>query len=182
MKRPVSATLGDFDFKPGTASLAALGAFAAGADFVKIGLFGIKDAEQARELLSPLVRVTKGFPGRQVVAAGYADYQRLDCLSPMELPPIAALAGCNGVLIDTGIKDRRTTFEFLGEPDLMEFISGAHRLGLFAALAGGIRFADVPAVLKLSPDILGVRGAVCGGDRNSSIKEELVGRLRDMLP
>jgi len=182
VNRPVSATLGDFDFKPGTASLAALGAFTAGADIVKIGLFGIKDSEQAEELLSPLAKVALGFPGRQVVAAGYADYRRLGCISPLELPPIAARAGCHGVLIDTGIKDRRTTFEFISEQELAEFIAEAHELGLFAALAGGIGFKDVPVVKRLAPDILGVRGVVCGGDRNEGIKDVLVSELRSILP
>jgi len=40
---PVSATIGDLDFKPGTASLVALGAAVAGADYIKAGLLGRKD-------------------------------------------------------------------------------------------------------------------------------------------
>ena len=36
--KPVSAAIGDFDYKPGGASLAAYGAACAGADYVKIGL------------------------------------------------------------------------------------------------------------------------------------------------
>ena len=35
--KPVSAAIGDFDFRPGGASLAAYGAAHAGADYVKIG-------------------------------------------------------------------------------------------------------------------------------------------------
>jgi len=117
-----------------------------------------------------------------VVAAGYADHRRIGCLSPMELPPIAARAGCDGVLVDTARKDGHTTFDFLGEPDLAAFIAEARGLGLFAALAGGLRFADMPRVVKLAPDIVGVRGAVCGGNRNEGISEELVRELRRMLP
>ena len=36
--KPVSAAIGDFDFKPGGASLTAYGAACAGADYIKIGL------------------------------------------------------------------------------------------------------------------------------------------------
>jgi uncharacterized protein (UPF0264 family) len=55
-KKPVSATIGDFNFKPGTASLAALGAAASGADYIKIGLYDIQTTDQAEELLSNVVR------------------------------------------------------------------------------------------------------------------------------
>ena len=37
-EKPVSAAIGDFDYKPGCASLAAYGAACAGADFIKVGL------------------------------------------------------------------------------------------------------------------------------------------------
>ncbi|MEM2426360.1 MAG: (5-formylfuran-3-yl)methyl phosphate synthase, partial [Archaeoglobaceae archaeon] len=41
--KEVSATTGDMPYKPGTASLAALGAAVAGADYVKVGLYGVKN-------------------------------------------------------------------------------------------------------------------------------------------
>lgn len=44
---PVSATIGDLPFKPGTASLAALGAAVSGAEYVKAGLLGAKDRGQS---------------------------------------------------------------------------------------------------------------------------------------
>ncbi len=46
-QKPISAALGDFNYKPGTAALAAYGAAAAGADYVKIGLYDIQTEEQA---------------------------------------------------------------------------------------------------------------------------------------
>ena len=44
---PVSATIGDFNYKPGTASLAALGAAVSGADYIKVGLYDIQTNDQA---------------------------------------------------------------------------------------------------------------------------------------
>lgn len=38
--KQLSATLGDAPFKPGTMAQAALGAAVAGADYIKVGLFG----------------------------------------------------------------------------------------------------------------------------------------------
>ena len=41
-RQPISATIGDFNYKPGTASLAAFGAAVAGADYIKVGLYDIQ--------------------------------------------------------------------------------------------------------------------------------------------
>jgi len=35
--------------------------------------------------------------------------------------------------------------------------------------------------LRLQPDIIGVRGIVCGGDRRSAVKEELVVKVKSAL-
>ena len=72
---PVSATIGDLEFKPGTASLAALGAAVSGADYVKAGLLGVKTPAQAEEMLQGIVRAVKDYdPEKKVVASGYSDY------------------------------------------------------------------------------------------------------------
>lgn len=179
---PVSATIGDFNYKPGTASLAALGAAVAGAEYIKVGLYDIQTKEQALDMLSGIVRSVKDFDGnKKVVAAGYSDYRRINSISPFELPSVGAEAGVDVVMVDTGIKDGRSTFEFLTERDLARFVSGARDEGLETALAGTIKFEDVPSLKRISPDIIGVRGCVCGGDRNSTIREELVRMLKSKI-
>ncbi|MHC1596286.1 MAG: (5-formylfuran-3-yl)methyl phosphate synthase, partial [Candidatus Syntropharchaeales archaeon] len=72
-------------------------------------------------------------------------------------------------------------FEFLSEAELEGFVKEAQDLGLLTALAGAIGFGDLDAVLRVDPDILGVRGIVCGGDRRAVIKEELVKDLKIRL-
>ncbi|KCZ72508.1 hypothetical protein ANME2D_00936 [Candidatus Methanoperedens nitroreducens] len=179
---PVSATIGDFNYKPGTASLAALGAAVAGAEYIKVGLYDIQTGEQALDMLTGIVRSVKDFDkNKKVVASGYSDYRRINSISPFELPSIGARAGVDVVMMDTGIKDGRSTFEFLEEQELVEFVSGAKDYGLQTAIAGTIKFDDIPSLRRISPDIIGVRGCVCGGDRNSTIKKELVERLKDLL-
>lgn len=175
---PVSATIGDFNYKPGTASLAALGAAVSGADYVKVGLYDIHTNEQALDMLTKIVRAVKDFDkNKKVVASGYSDYKRINSISPFELPVIGKEAGVDVVMMDTGIKDGRSTFEFLNEEELMEFVSISRKHGLQTALAGTIKFEDIPALIRISPDIIGVRGCVCGGDRNSTIRKELVEKL-----
>jgi len=176
---PVSATIGDLEFKPGTASLAALGAAAAGAEFIKAGLLGAKTLEQAEEMLQGIVRAVKDYdPRKKVVAAGYSDYARVGSISPQLLIAAAEKAGADVVMVDTAVKDGRATFEFMSEQDLREFIDLGHASGLEVALAGSIDFVHLELLSRLEPDIIGVRGIVCGGDRRSAVRAELVKKVK----
>ncbi|MEA3324614.1 MAG: (5-formylfuran-3-yl)methyl phosphate synthase [Euryarchaeota archaeon] len=181
-KKPVSATIGDFNFKPGTASLAALGAATSGADYIKIGLYDIQTTDQAEELLSNVVQSIKGCdPNKFAVAAAYADYRRINSISPLLLPEVGAKVGADVVMIDTGIKDGKSLFEFMGEEELTRFVDDARGLGLTTALAGTIKFEDLDVLRRINPDILGIRGVVCGGDRNAEIKQELVEEFKSQM-
>ena len=178
----VIEAIGDFNYKPGTASLAALGAATAGADYIKVGLYDIQTAEQAEDLLSNVVQSVKRCdPNKMAVAAAYADYRRINSISPLLLPEIGAKVGADVVMIDTGIKDGRSAFEFMTEAELTTFVDAARNLNLRTALAGAIRFEDLEIVRRINPDIIGIRGMVCGGDRNDEIKQELVEKLRAQM-
>jgi len=177
-KQPISAAIGDFNFKPGTAALTALGAAVAGADYIKIGLYDIQTEEQAFELLTGVVRAVKDYdPRKRVVASGYSDYERINSISPMLLPAIAARAGADVVMVDTGVKDGKSTFEFMSEEELVKFVGLGHENGLQVAVAGSLKFEDLSLLEAIGPDIIGVRGMVCGGDRSTSIKQDLVEKL-----
>ncbi len=56
--KPVSAAIGDFDYKPGGASLAAYGAACSGADYVKVGLM-FDGIEKASVLIESVVKAVK---------------------------------------------------------------------------------------------------------------------------
>jgi len=178
----MSAAIGDFDYKPGTASLAALGAAASGAEYIKIGLHKIKTREEAIDLLTGVVKAVKDFdPTKKVVSAFYADYKRINSISPFEIVEIGKEVDIDVAMVDTGIKDGRTTLEFLSEDELKSFVSESKSLGLVTALAGALRFEDIPVIKEIDPDILGVRGMGCGGDRDDSVKVELVTNLKKMV-
>ncbi|MDW7731523.1 MAG: (5-formylfuran-3-yl)methyl phosphate synthase [Methanolobus sp.] len=181
-EKPISATIGDFNFKPGTASLAALGAAVAGADYIKVGLYDVQTEEQALEMLTNITKAVKDiYPEKKVVASGYSDYERINSINPHLLPEIGAKAGVDVVMVDTGIKDGRSTFEFMDEEELTKFTTAIRQQGLESALAGTLKFEDLPALRRIKPDIIGVRGMVCGGDRNSCIKAELVDKLKNEM-
>jgi uncharacterized protein (UPF0264 family) len=175
--KPLSAAIGDYPFRPGGASLAAYGAACAGADYIKAGLM-FDGEKQAGEFITAMVKAVKEeFPEKSVVIAGYADYERLGTISPLLLPPLIARSGADVAMIDTGIKDGKGLFDFLEGAALSEFIRESHDLGLETALAGSLTFGDLDDLRSIGPDIIGVRGMVCGGDRNSAIREDLVKKV-----
>ena len=173
-RKPVSAAIGDFPYKPGSAALAAYGAACAGADYIKIGL-AFPGKDHAREVIAAVTKAVKDeFPGKFVVIAGYSDYERMGSISPFDISPVAAACGADYAMVDTGIKDGRSTFAFMDEAALAQFTAGNRKLGLGTALAGSLKFDDIDALKRINPEIIGVRGMVCGGDRNATIREDLV--------
>ena len=182
-RKMLSATIGDFDYKPGTAALAALGAAVSGANYIKVGLYGVKTAEQALTLLDKVNRAAKWKnPENKVVAAAYADYIRIGSFPAEQLPAVGKKAGVDGVMLDTGIKDGKTTFEFLDKDTLSKFVSDGHAHGLFVALAGSLGFSHLATLKEIGPDIIGVRGCVCKtGSRDSCIDEGQVRLLKKMI-
>jgi len=174
-----SATLGDLPHKPGTASLAALGAAASGAQYIKAGLHGTTNYEEAAAVMSAVVRACRDFdPDITVVAAGYADNRRFSGLDPRALVRAAADSKADLVMLDTAVKDGRTLFDALKAAELRNFIDHAKSCGLLTALAGSVRFEHIETIRDLGADVVGVRGAVCeANDRKTGIRAELVRRF-----
>ena len=172
--KPVSAAIGDFPYKPGGAALSAYGAACAGADYIKIGL-AFDGEQQARDVIAAVVKAVKDdFPEKKVVIAAYFDYQRMGTISPFAMAPIAAELMADVAMVDTGIKDAKSTFEFMDEEKLASFTEKNSALGLDTALAGSLKFSDLDSLKRINPAIIGVRGMVCGGDRNAEIREDLI--------
>ncbi|MDK2891216.1 MAG: (5-formylfuran-3-yl)methyl phosphate synthase, partial [Methanoculleus sp.] len=180
-KKPVSAAIGDNEYKPGTAALSAYGAAHAGADFIKVGLM-FDGADRARDVIEAVTAAVKReFPEKYVVIAAYADFERMGTISPLDISPLVAQAGADVAMIDTGIKDGKSLFEFMDEETLTRFVGQNRELGLQTALAGSLKFADLDALKRINPEIIGVRGMVCGGDRSTMVRAELVEKAMMML-
>ncbi|HID42982.1 MAG TPA: (5-formylfuran-3-yl)methyl phosphate synthase [Archaeoglobaceae archaeon] len=180
--KEVSATIGDMSYKPGTASLAALGAACSGADYIKVGLFGVRVKKEAINILNAVVKAVQDYDhSKKVVAAGYADYNRIGSIPPSILPEVCELTHADGVMVDTAIKDGSSLFDFMTTSEAELFISESHDRGLFCALAGNISWRNIDTVKRLNPDILGVRTIVCENGRSSSISVRLVSKLIRML-
>lgn len=180
-RKPVSAAIGDFTYKPGGASLAAYGAACAGADYIKIGL-AFDGEQRARDVIAAVVKAVKDeYPEKKVVIAAYSDYLRMGTISPFAMAPIAAELGADLAMVDTGIKDAQSTFAFMNEQELSAFTQKNAELGLLTALAGSLKFTDLDSLKRINPAIIGVRGMVCGGDRNATIQEDLIKTALSMI-
>jgi (5-formylfuran-3-yl)methyl phosphate synthase len=173
----VSAAIGDMPNLPGTAALAALGAAVCGADYVKVGLHGVRTEREAVTLLRKLRESVRGFHTR-VIAGGYADFARAGTLDPYCLPRAAASAGIAGCLLDTALKDGHSLFDFLERPALRAMAEQAHAAGLIFGLAGALREQDLPTALGLGADVVGLRTAACEDDqRGGPLQAARVQRL-----
>lgn len=180
----VSATLGDVPYKPGTVSLAALGALVSGANYIKVGLYGTKNYDEAVEVMKYVTKTVKDEnKDAIVVAAGYADAHRVGAVSPWEIPKIAKDSGADVAMLDTAVKDGKTLFDYLDVDDLEKFINEIKNLGLKSALAGSVKKDQIKELHEIGCDIVGIRGAACrGGDRNTGkIHRDAVKELKNLI-
>jgi uncharacterized protein (UPF0264 family) len=176
----VSCTLGEVPNLPGSISLAALGAASLGVDYIKVGLYGLKTPQQATLLLQNVNQAAKECnPKIKVVAVAYADATKIGAIDPLLIPEIVKNAQVEVAMIDTFIKDGKTTFDHLTTEKVKEFVDSAHDFGLEVALAGSLRKQHLTIVHRLGADVVGLRGAACTNcDRvGGEITKELVSEL-----
>ncbi|MHA1372065.1 MAG: (5-formylfuran-3-yl)methyl phosphate synthase, partial [Promethearchaeota archaeon] len=123
----LSATIGDMPALPGTAALAATGLASIGVDYIKIGVFGPKNADQAFKLLDAVRKAAKSVDSNiKVVAAGYADQERINTsIPPLELVTVAAKSRCDVVMVDTAIKDNKNLRNFMNDDQIITFCEKA---------------------------------------------------------
>ncbi len=179
----VSAAIGDVPNLPGTVSLAALGAAVCEVDYVKLGMYGPKDFDSALILAREACRAVKEImPDVKVVIAGYADYQRANCLNPMLIPEIVRQVEADVAMIDTKIKDGKKIFSFLNDQQLSSFIDKVHDHGFMAAIAGSLSKEDIKKVYELGADVIGFRTAACIGDRvKGRVSRERILELKNRI-
>ena len=159
---PVSAALGDGPFDAHVVTGAAFRLAECGANYVKLGLRNTTRSAA----LDTLRAVRRGLPPRTaLIAVGFADVLRARCPEPAELPALAAAAGAQGCLVDTAVKDHRRLLDWLDEAALVGLVADCRERRLLCGLAGSLTAGDLPRICAVQPDIVGIRGAACGGDR-----------------
>jgi (5-formylfuran-3-yl)methyl phosphate synthase len=171
-RRPVSAVAGELAMEPAAIVEATANLAAAGARYVKVGLYPDPRRNDCIRALSSLAdRVS-------LIGVMFAD-QGADEV----LVPLMADSGFAGAMIDTA---RKTSGRLLDHMDITvigHFVDTAHMHGLLAGLAGSLEAPDIPRLLLLAPDVLGFRRALCtGAQRTSRIDPGAVDIVRGMIP
>lgn len=114
----------------------------------------------------------------QIVPVIYADYRTCSAPAPHEI--LAAVESLEPhidlrsslerfMLVDTHTKDGRRLLDCLNHAELASIVQGAGEIGRQVVLAGSLALSDLPTLLQLPVAAIAVRGAVCNGDRRSSL-------------
>ncbi|WXG42413.1 MAG: (5-formylfuran-3-yl)methyl phosphate synthase [Candidatus Freyarchaeum deiterrae] len=179
----VSAAIGDFPNKPGTASLAALGAAVSGANYVKVGLHGVNIYQDALYFAKQVVRSVKDYnPNIKVVIAGYADAHKINAIDPSLIPQITSEAGADVAMVDTAIKDGEGLLDLWSWDTVENFVKEAHDKNVLVALAGSIKKVELPLIRDFGADVVGIRGAACEkSNRQGKIVRGRVQELSNIL-
>ena len=86
-----------------------------------------------------------------------------------------------GILLDTWRKGAGRLFDVMTEAETSRLIKSIRSLGVWAAVAGSLDSEAIAQAAFMNPDVVAVRGAVCGGVRTDAVQRELVNRLRRQL-
>lgn len=169
----LSATIGDLPAYAAELESAVAGMHGCGVDIVKVGVF---DKTISPFMLSVLDRLTGR--GISIVLVFFAelyppdiDFQRLRG------------GGITGVMLDTCEKANGNLRDKLDDSTLAEFVRKAGRAGLMTGLAGSLTREDIPPLLRINPDYLGFRGALCKQHRRTSEMDGAkVAEIRKLIP
>ena len=157
-RMPTSAALGeliDFDCQADAAPLAV--------DYAKLGLAGCNDLANWPAQWRAAWQSLPPSCGR--IAVAYADYRQARARRRWKYSSKPSLAGCAGLLVDTFDKRAGSVFAHCSDSALRQWCTTAQQAGLLFVLAGGLRGDEIDRACELAPDYVGVRGAVCRGDR-----------------
>jgi dihydroneopterin aldolase len=168
----VSATVGDLPMEPEMVRAAVAAIAATGVDYVKLGLFPGGDPDACLDRLAELTEAVR------LILVIFAD-----AAPPFDALPKAADIGATGVVLDTALKDGRSLLDHMPVARIASFAAEARARGLLVGLAGALKAPDVPKLLKLTPDLIGFRGALCrNGARGARLDAEACAAIRALIP
>jgi dihydroneopterin aldolase len=169
---PVSAVTGDGPMIPSRFVDAAATVARSGPDFVKVGLFPDPQRADCIRALAPLARTIK------IVGVMFVDRG-----ADPALLKLMAEAGFAGAMLDTGSKRGGRLLDHWDVAAMRAFIGECRAHQLLSGLAGSLETPDIPRLLRLEPDVLGFRGALCAGhDRTQTLVADRVRLVRDLIP
>jgi len=174
----VSATVGDLPLEPHLLAGAIRQTAAIGVDIVKFGLFVAgEQAQEGLRMLDTLLR-TQPVPV-PLVAVLLADrINDIDALCALA-GQVLRVRGVSAVMLDTvtkgdGASRGRSLPEIFSVDALRRFVQAVRAAGASAGLAGSLRVEQITMLETTGADVLGFRGALCGGARTSALEPAAV--------
>ncbi len=152
----VTAVCGDHA-GPALLDAAVAAVAATGVDMVKIGF--------APDLATP--RIVRDLGRRHGGGVPLVAVMFADLFPDFGLIPIFKEAGFAGVMLDTATKSAGL-LTHMPTSRLAAFTRQARGHGLLCGLAGSVRPADLPALVAHEPDLIGMRGGLCRGNRRTA--------------
>ena len=146
---------------------------------LKLGLSGCKDGAWRQAWLAAQREIIDA--GKELVAVVYADADRADSPAPHEVLEVAAAAGARWLLVDTFDKRSGMLLELLNTAAIESLLDRAQQRGLTTAAAGRLTPAAIEALPLDVIDVVAVRSAACGGDRNAAVSATCVAALHELL-
>jgi uncharacterized protein (UPF0264 family) len=172
---PFSAALGD-DGDPPSLEARAARCASLGVAFVKVGFPPSLTDARLRDVLDAVHRGVSGHRRPPaVVAVAYADAPAITVEAVLRA---AVSAGARGVLLDTVDKSGPGLTALFSADRLRSWTDSLRSMHLWVALAGQLTIDDLDSMVRLEPDIVGVRGAACEGGRMGTVSAERVSMLR----
>lgn len=115
------------------------------------------------------------------VAVCYADHDTAASPAAEEIIDVAQRLGCGAVLVDTFSKQSGGLLDRWPLEQLAEFVCTVKNRGMMAVVAGSLSCESIARVLRLGPDYVAVRGAVCAGGREGAIDGQRLRELVDLI-
>lgn len=165
-KVPVSAALGEWSPDILTAAVWHL---ELPLQYIKWGLAGYKGGPAWGE---DLLETRRQVPaGMELVAVAYADWEKANSPPPAEVARFAKRFRFRAFLLDTFVKDGKTTLlDVMPAAAVAEVVGSLKRGGVPVAVGGSLKLEQVPAIVEAGADWVAVRGAVCvGGKRDAGL-------------
>jgi uncharacterized protein (UPF0264 family) len=141
-------------------------------DYVKLGLAGCVDREDwpsiwraAHNSLSPLA---------QLVAVAYADAPRARSPHWTAVLEAARRGGSTVMLVDTYDKSAGGLLNWLDLTELAHLRNATRHAGIHLALAGSLTRPQIVSLLRVEPDFVAVRSAVCPAGRTARISRRCI--------
>lgn len=150
-----------------------------GVSQLKLGLSACDNVDWRQAWLAAQREILEA--GKELVAVVYADADRAHSPAPHEVLKVAAAAGARWLLVDTFDKQSGTLLELLDAAAIQSLFARAQQLGLTTAAAGRLTPAAIEALPLDLVDVVAVRSAACGGDRNDAVSATCVSALQQLL-